>query len=84
VRVLVGRTEVITPEMEDAVKREVSMLSDSSPKVREQASLAIQKLGRFYEPILKRIVDDERDETVRARIRRLLETSQGDTINQWE
>jgi len=84
VRVLVGRTEVITPEMENAVKRQVSMLSDASPKVREQASLAIQKLGRFYEPILKRIVEDERDETVRARIRRLLQTPQGDTINQWE
>jgi len=84
VRVLVGRTEVITPEMENAVKRQVSLLSDASPKVREQASLAIQKLGRFYEPILKRIVEDERDETVRARIRRLLETPQGDTINQWE
>ena len=84
VRVLVGRTEVITPEMENAVKRQVSMLSDASPKVREQASFAIQKLGRFYEPILKRIVEDERDETVRARIRRLLETPQGDAINQWE
>jgi len=84
VRVLVGRTEVITPEMENAVKRQVSLLSDASPKVREQASLAIQKLGRFYEPILKRIVEDERDETVRARIRRLLETPQGDAINQWE
>jgi hypothetical protein len=81
VRVLVGRTEVITPEMEKAVKQQVSMLSDASPKVREQARLAIQKLGRFYEPILKRIVEDERDETVRAQIRRLLETPQGDTIS---
>jgi hypothetical protein len=81
VRVLVGRTEVITPEMENAVKRQVSLLSDSSPKVREQAGLAIQKLGRFYEPILKRIVEDEQDETVRARIRRLLEAPQGDPIS---
>lgn len=87
VRVLVGRTEVITPEMEKTVKRQVSMLNDASPKVREQAGLAIQKLGRFYEPILKRIVEDERDETVRARIRRLLETPQPQAaegpISQW-
>jgi len=62
--------------MEKAVKEQVRMLSDASPKVREQARLAIQKLGRFYEPILKRIVEDEPDETVRARIRRLLETQQ--------
>jgi len=40
---------------------------------REEARLAIQKLGRFYEPILKRIVEDEKDKTVRARIQRLLE-----------
>lgn len=83
VRVLVGRTEVITPEMEKAVKRQVSMLNDASPKVREQARLAIQKLGRFYEPILRRMVEDERDETVRTQIRRLLEAPQ-ETINQWE
>ena len=88
VRVLVGRTEVITPEMEKEVKRQVSMLNDASPEVQEQARLAIQKLGRFYEPILKRIVEDEQDETVRARIRRILEVPQSRAgegpINQWE
>jgi len=75
VRVLVGRTEVITPEMEKAVKKQVSRLNDASPKIREQAGLAIQKLGRFYEPILRRIVEDETDAAVRARILRLLEAS---------
>ena len=86
VRVLVGRTEIITPEMEKAVKRQVSMLNDASPKVREQARVAIQKLGRFYDPILKRILEEERDETVRSRIRRLLEAPQAaeGTISQWK
>ena len=73
VRVLVGRTEVITPEMEKAVKQHLKMLNNSSPRIREQARLEIQKLGRFYEPILKRIVEDEKDRAVRARIQRLLE-----------
>lgn len=73
VRVLVGRTEVITPEMEKAVKNQVRMLNNASPRIREQARAAIQKLGRFYEPILKRIVEDEKDQRVRARIQRLLE-----------
>jgi len=73
VRVLVGRTEVITPEMEQSVKQQVSRLNDPSPKIREEARQAIQKLGRFYEPVLKRIVEDERDFQVRARIQRLLE-----------
>ena len=75
VRVLVGRTEVITPEMEQSVKQQVSRLNDPSPKIREEARQAIQKLGRFYEPVLKRIVEDERDFKVRARIQRLLEVS---------
>ena len=73
VRVLVGRAEVITPELVETVKKHASMLSDDSPEVREQARQAIQKLGRFYEPILKRILEDESDATVRARIQRLLE-----------
>jgi hypothetical protein len=75
VRVLVGRTEVITPQMEEAVKKQVSMLNDPSAKVREEARLAIEKLGRFYEPILERIVEDEKDPTVRARIQRVLDNT---------
>jgi len=74
VRVLVGRTEVITPEMKDAVKKEVSKLNDPSPAVREEARLEIQKLGRFYEPVLKLILEDEKDSVVRARIQRILDS----------
>lgn len=77
VRVLVGRTEVITPEMEKAVKTQVSLLNNASPRIRDRARLAIQKLGRFYEPTLRRIVEDEKDEAVRARIQRLLEVRTG-------
>ncbi|HEY0346525.1 MAG TPA: hypothetical protein VGC60_00100 [Pyrinomonadaceae bacterium] len=73
VRVLVGRTEVITPEMEKSVKEEVSRLNDSSPNVRAEAAAAIQKYGRFSEPILKRIIEDEKDPTLRARIKRLID-----------
>ncbi len=74
VRVLVGRAEVITPEMEKSVQRQVSMLSDPSPAVRETAKQAIQKYGRFSEPILKRILDDETDVVIRNRIKELIET----------
>jgi hypothetical protein len=73
VRVLVGRTEVITPEMEKSVKEEVSRLNDASAEVRADAAVTIRKYGRFYEPILKRIVEDEKDPAVRARIRQLIE-----------
>ena len=75
VRVLVGRAEVITPEMEKSVQRQVSMLSDPSPKVRQTAMQTIRKYGRFSEPILKRILADESDNTMRQRIRQLIETA---------
>lgn len=78
VRVLVGRTEVITPEMEKSVKEQVRLLNDSSPKVRAEAATAIQKYGRFSEPILKRIIEDEKDPTLRARIKRLIDVRAAD------
>ena len=73
VRVLVGRTEVITPEMEKSVKQQVMLLINSSPKVRAEAAAAIQMYGRFSEPILKRLIEDEKDAMLRARIKRLLD-----------
>jgi hypothetical protein len=74
VRVLVGRTEVITPEMEKSVKEQVRLLNDSSPKVRSDAAVSIRKYGRFSEPILKQIMDEENNPALRARIKRLIET----------
>jgi len=78
VRVLVGRTEVITPEMEKSVKEQVMLLISSSPKVRAEAAAAIQMYGRFSEPILKRLVEDEKDAMLRARIKRLIDVPAAD------
>jgi hypothetical protein len=74
VRVLVGRTEVITPEMEKSVKEQVSRLNDPSPAVRADALASIKRYGRFSEPILKQILESESDAALRARIKRLIET----------
>jgi hypothetical protein len=74
VRVLVGRTEVITPEMQKSVKEQVRLLNNPSPKVRNDAAASIKKYGRFSEPILKQIMDGENDPVLRARIKRLIET----------
>ena len=71
VRVLVGRAEVITPEMERSLQRQVSMLND--PKAGAEAILAIRKYGRFSEPILKRILVTERSPVVRDRLRQLID-----------
>jgi hypothetical protein len=75
VRVLVGRAEVITPEMEKAVQKQVSILGDPSSRVRGEAMLAIRKYGRFSEPILKRILENERNELMRKRIKGLIEST---------
>lgn len=73
VRVLVGRAEVITPEMEKSVQKQVGLLADPSPGVRGEAMLAIRKYGRFSEPILKRLLENERNELVHKRIKELIE-----------
>jgi hypothetical protein len=75
VRVLVGRAEVITPEMEKAVQKQVSILSNPSSRVRGEAMLAIRKYGRFSEPILKRILENERNDLMRKRIKVLIEST---------
>ncbi|HEX8846349.1 MAG TPA: hypothetical protein VF791_17005 [Pyrinomonadaceae bacterium] len=73
VRVLVGRAEVITPEMERKVQQQVSRLEDPSPEVRETAMREIRRYGRFSEPILKRLLKEESDAQMRARLRELIE-----------
>jgi hypothetical protein len=71
--VLVGRTEVITPELEKSVQQQVNLLSDASPRVRATARQTIQKYGRFSEPILKSILEKEHNEEIRERLRQLIE-----------
>lgn len=75
VRVLVGRAEVITPEMEGNVKRQVALLRSRSLQVREAAQADLKKYGRFYEPILRSILIEEKDEAVRQQIEKLIAES---------
>ena len=75
VRVLVGRTEIITPEMEQDVRKQVGLLRSTSKEVRKEAQSNLKRYGRFYEPILKNILESERDAKVRAQIQKLIEPS---------
>ncbi|MBD0327112.1 MAG: hypothetical protein ICV68_11810 [Pyrinomonadaceae bacterium] len=79
VRVLVGRAEVITPEMENSVRQQVGLLNDASPAVRAEAERSIRKYGRFSEPILKRLLEQEQDAKARSRISKLIEDSGAET-----
>lgn len=75
IRVMVVRAEVITPETEKDVRRQVSLLKSKSAKVRAEALENLQKRGRFYEPILKSILQDEKDESIRKQIEELIALS---------
>lgn len=72
IRVLVGRAEVVTPEMEQAVKRQVSLLRSPSEATRAAARAELKKYGRFYEPILRSILQTEKDAAVRTQIEQLI------------
>lgn len=75
VRVLVGRAEIITPEMERDVRKQVGLLKSASAEVRAEAQKNLQKHGRFYEPILKSILESEKNAKVRAEIQKLISLS---------
>jgi hypothetical protein len=75
VRVMVGRAEVITPEMEQDVRKQVGLLGSDSAETRAEAENHLKKYGRFYEPILKSLLENERDGRVRAQIQKLIATS---------
>ena len=73
VRVLVGRTELITPEMEENVTNHISHLSERSPGDRATALKEINKYGRFLEPILTQILRHTTDTGLKMEVERLLE-----------
>jgi hypothetical protein len=72
VRVLMARTEIITPEMEQMITQQVAKLADSSSEVRERALKAIHAYGRFAEPVLKRIREKTLDQETRSQIDKLI------------
>jgi hypothetical protein len=71
-RVLVCRAELITPEMEAAVREQVVKLGDESAEVRDAATNVLRERGRFLEPILERIQEKTEDPATRSRIDDLL------------
>lgn len=72
VRVLVGRMEILTPEMERRIESLVRRLGADAYRSREGATAALKQLGRFAEPALTRVMARTRDLEVRQRVGRLL------------
>jgi hypothetical protein len=72
IRVMVGRAELLTSDMEKTIEKNIAALSDSSFDLREQAAANLKKLGRFTEPALKRVAASSTDPEVKNRAGDLL------------
>jgi len=72
VRVLVGRAEILTPEMEAAIAAQAAKLGNDSIETREAAMAALRKYGRFAEPTLRKILATTEDAEVKVRIKNLI------------
>jgi hypothetical protein len=75
VRVLVGRIELITPEMESAVARKIALLEDGSMNVSDVAIRIKRQHGRFAEPILKSILEKTREARLKSRIEQVIKSA---------
>jgi hypothetical protein len=53
VRVLVGRAEIITPELRQEILSAVTAFTSSSADARDAAIRTVRKYGRFAEPVLR-------------------------------
>ena len=72
VRVLVGRAELITPEMERDAAGQLVRLDDPSAGVRDAALKEINKYGRFTETVLGQVAAHAADGMTTRRVERLL------------
>jgi hypothetical protein len=74
-RVLVGRMELITPEMDREIRKQVGRLEDSTVDVRSAAAEIKRKHGRFAEPVLNAVLETTREPRLRARIQEVISYS---------
>ena len=72
-RILVGRVEAITPEMENEIRHQAAGLEGSAIDVRSAAAEITRKHGRFAEPVLKTLLGETNDPMLRGRIQQLID-----------
>jgi hypothetical protein len=71
-RILVGRVEIITPEMENEIRHQAAGLKGSAIDVQGAAAEIMRKHGRFAEPVLKTLLGETNDPELRERIQQLI------------
>lgn len=57
VRVMVGRAELITPEIETQLTTELTQAQQGDPEAAREIHTMVKKLGRFAHPVFDRAVD---------------------------
>ncbi len=72
-RILVGRVEIITPEMENEIRQQALSLEGSAVDVQSAGAEIMRRHGRFAEPVLKTLLGETNDPGLRARIQQLID-----------
>jgi hypothetical protein len=72
VRVMVGRLETLTPQIEQKIETLLVQLASPMPAERDAAMASIAKFGRFAEPALQRVCKNSDDPEIKARAKELL------------
>jgi hypothetical protein len=72
VRVMVGRVELLTPDMEERIAKQVAALDAKDDKAREAATAELDRLGRLKEPVLRRILTTTKSAEVRVRVEKMI------------
>ncbi|MDB5352048.1 MAG: hypothetical protein JWN86_3295 [Planctomycetota bacterium] len=72
VRIMVGRTELLTPERERLVEDAVRDLASTDSPRRQRAFSTLRAQGRYAEPIVRRVLGSTGDAGVRSLCKQLL------------
>lgn len=72
VRVMVGRTELLTPDRERLAEAAIRDLASPDAKAREKAFKTLQDQGRYVEPIVRRVLYSSADPSVKMLCKQLL------------
>lgn len=73
VRVMVGRIECITAEQERKIEAQIAGLADEDPAAREFVQKQLERLGRFAEPTIKRVLKTATNPEIKRRCEHILD-----------
>ena len=72
VRTMVGRLEILTPQVEKNIENLLVQLASPMPAERDAAMKSIERFGRFAESALQRVARVSDDPEIKARAKELL------------